>query len=112
MKLETHPFIINSVFFLQLVDKALADITEGSDIVGKDFEVDHYNIPLKNFVEYTRDSCSLQMFFYKIWRKYYHDAKEGLKFFIEKSKNGFKTKILPGIRRGAFDLEMVRRNYG
>ena len=65
MKLETHPFIINSVFFLQLVDKALADITEGSDIVGKDFEVDHYNIPLKNFVEYTRDSCSLQMFFYK-----------------------------------------------
>jgi hypothetical protein len=107
MKLETHPFIINSVFFLQLVDKALADITEGSDIVGKDFEVDHYNIPLKNFVEYTRDSCSLQMFFYKIWRKYYPDAKEGLKYFDEKRKNGFKIKILPGIRRGAFDLELV-----
>ena len=107
MKLETHPFIINRVFFLQLVDKALADITEGSDIVGKDFEVDHYNIPLKNFVEYTRDSCSLQMFFYKIWRKYYPDAKEGLKYFDEKRKNGFKIKILSGIRRGAFDLELV-----
>jgi hypothetical protein len=33
MKLVTHPDIINSVFFLQLVDNALADITEGSDIV-------------------------------------------------------------------------------
>jgi hypothetical protein len=52
------------------------------------------------------------MFFYKIWRKYYPDTKEGLKFFIEKRKNVFKIKILPSIRRGAFDLEMVRRNYG
>ena len=41
MQFETHPFIINSVFFLQLVDNALADITEGSDIVGEYFEVDH-----------------------------------------------------------------------
>jgi hypothetical protein len=41
MKLVTHPGIINSVFFLQLVDNALADIAEGSDIVGKYFEVDH-----------------------------------------------------------------------
>ncbi len=46
MKLETHPFIINNVFFLQLVDNALADITEGSDIVGEYFKVDHYLIPL------------------------------------------------------------------
>jgi hypothetical protein len=47
------------------------------------------------------------MFFYKIWRKYYPDAKEGLKYFDEKRKNGFKIKILSGIRRGAFDLELV-----
>jgi hypothetical protein len=46
MKLVTHPSIINSVFFLQLVDNALADITEGSDIVGKYFEVDHDLLPL------------------------------------------------------------------
>jgi hypothetical protein len=26
------------------------------------------------------------MFFYKIWRKYYPAAKEGLKFFVEKRK--------------------------
>ena len=44
MKLKTHPFIINCVFFLQLVDNALADITEGSDIVGKYFKVDHHFI--------------------------------------------------------------------
>jgi hypothetical protein len=41
MKLETYPLIINGVLFLQLVDNALADITEGSDIVGKYFKVDH-----------------------------------------------------------------------
>jgi hypothetical protein len=47
MKLVTHPGIINSVFFLQLVDNALADITEGSDIVGKYFKVDHDLVPLQ-----------------------------------------------------------------
>jgi hypothetical protein len=46
MKLKTYPFIINGIFFFQLVDKALADIAEWSDIVGKYFEVDHYLIPL------------------------------------------------------------------
>ena len=61
MKLETHPLIINGIFFLQLVDNALADITEGSDIVGKYFKVYHYLIPLKNLSEYTRDSCLLQI---------------------------------------------------
>ena len=45
MKLETHPRIFNGVFFFQLVDNALADITEGSDIIGKYFEVDHDFIP-------------------------------------------------------------------
>jgi hypothetical protein len=89
MKLITHPFIINGVLFLQPVDNALADITKWSDIIGKYFEVDHCFIPLKNLVEYTRDSRSLQMFFYKIWRKYYPDTKEGLKFFIERRKNVF-----------------------
>jgi hypothetical protein len=44
MKLETHPLIINGVFFFQLVDNALADITEGSDIVGKYFKIDHHFI--------------------------------------------------------------------
>ena len=42
MKLEAQPLIINGVFFFQPVDKALADIAEGSDIVGKYFKVDHY----------------------------------------------------------------------
>jgi hypothetical protein len=46
MKFITHPSIINSVFFFQLVDNALADITERSDIVGKYFKVDHDLAPL------------------------------------------------------------------
>ena len=63
MKLETHPLIINGVFFFQTVDNALADITEGSNIVGKYFKVDHHSIPLKNLVEYTLDSRLLQIIF-------------------------------------------------
>ena len=51
MKLVTHPCIINCVFFLQLVDNALADITEGSDIVGKYFEVDHDLVPYSSVVK-------------------------------------------------------------
>jgi hypothetical protein len=45
MKLVTHPRIFDFVFFFQLVDNAFADITEGSDIIGKYFEVDHHFIP-------------------------------------------------------------------
>jgi hypothetical protein len=45
MKLVTYPMLINRVFFLQLVSNALADITEGSDIIRKDFEVNHRLIP-------------------------------------------------------------------
>ena len=40
MKLVAYPLIIDGVFFLQPVDNALADVAEGSDIVGKYFEVD------------------------------------------------------------------------
>ncbi len=47
MKLETHPLIIDGVVFFQPVDNALADITEGSDIVGKYFEVDRHFLPRK-----------------------------------------------------------------
>ena len=46
MKLVAHPLIINGVFSLQLIDKALADITERSNIVGKYLEVNHHFIPL------------------------------------------------------------------
>jgi hypothetical protein len=45
MKLVAYPLVLDGVFFLQPVDNALADITEGSDIVGKYFEVDHYYSP-------------------------------------------------------------------
>jgi len=45
MQLVTHPGIVNGVFFFQLVDKALADIAEGSDIIGKYFEVNHHLLP-------------------------------------------------------------------
>ena len=65
MKLKTHPCIINRIFFLQPVDKALADIAERSDIVGKYFEVDHYLIPPKNLTKYTRKCLWLQFVFYK-----------------------------------------------
>ena len=48
MKLVTHPLVIDDVFILQLVDNALADITKGSDVVGKYFEVNHCLFPLLN----------------------------------------------------------------
>ena len=65
MKLVTHPLVVDGVFFFQPVDNALADIAEGSDIVGKYFEVDHCFAPLKNLIKYTRDSQSLQIIFMK-----------------------------------------------
>jgi len=46
MKLVAQPLIINGVFLLQLIDNALADVTEWSDIVGKYPEVNHHFIPL------------------------------------------------------------------
>ena len=45
MKLVAYPLVLDGVFFLQPVDNALADITEGSDIVGKYFEVDGHFLP-------------------------------------------------------------------
>lgn len=45
MQFVTYPGIVNGVFFFQLVDKALADITEGSNIIGKYFEVNHHILP-------------------------------------------------------------------
>ena len=82
MKLETHPGIFNSVFFLQSVDNALADITERSNIVGKYFKVNHFFIPLKNFIKYTRDSRSLQTIFYE----------KNIKDCHPKSKSGLMEK--------------------
>jgi len=38
--------ILNRIFFFQLIDNSLADITERSDIIGKDLEIDHRLIPL------------------------------------------------------------------
>ncbi|HCS77058.1 hypothetical protein KN63_07380 [Smithella sp. F21] len=33
--------LMNRIFLFQLIDNSLADIAEGSDIIGKYFEVDH-----------------------------------------------------------------------
>jgi hypothetical protein len=41
VKLEAYPLVGDVVFFFQPIDNPLADIAEGSDIVGKYFEVDH-----------------------------------------------------------------------
>jgi len=45
MKLEAHPVILQGIFFFQPVDNALADVAEGSDIVGIYFEVDCHFMP-------------------------------------------------------------------
>jgi len=45
MQFVANPSIFNGVFLFQLIDNALADITEGSDIIGKYFEIDHHFIP-------------------------------------------------------------------
>jgi len=45
MNFKGEPFILDGKFFFQLVDNALADIAEGSDIIGKYFEADHHSIP-------------------------------------------------------------------
>ncbi len=41
MQLVTYPCILNAVFFFQLIDNALADIAEGSDVIGKYSKDDH-----------------------------------------------------------------------
>jgi len=43
MQFEAHPVIIDEIFFFQPVDKALADIAEGSNVIGKYFEVDDHS---------------------------------------------------------------------
>ena len=40
MDLESQPFHAEVKFLLQLVDKFPADVAEGSDVVGKDLNVD------------------------------------------------------------------------
>ena len=43
MQLKAQPCIFDAEFLLQRVDNALADITERSDVVGKDSHLnDHY----------------------------------------------------------------------
>jgi hypothetical protein len=41
MEFKAQPGVIDIEFFLNVVDNALADITERSDIIGKYFEIDH-----------------------------------------------------------------------
>jgi hypothetical protein len=40
MKLVAGPGVFNVIFLLKLIDKALADITEGSDIIGENLDID------------------------------------------------------------------------
>ena len=40
MEFVADPGILNVVRLLELVDNALADIAEGSDVIGKDSDVD------------------------------------------------------------------------
>jgi hypothetical protein len=45
MQFKAQPCILDAEFLLQRIDNALADITEWSDIVGKDFHLnDHTRI--------------------------------------------------------------------
>jgi hypothetical protein len=39
MEFKTQPCIVDIEFFLQVVDNALADVTERSDIIGKYFDI-------------------------------------------------------------------------
>jgi len=45
MELIADPSILNVIRLLELVDNALADIAEGSDIIGKDPDVDTHLAP-------------------------------------------------------------------
>ncbi len=42
MQFVANPNIFNGVFLFQLIDNALADIAEGSDIIGKYFKANHH----------------------------------------------------------------------
>jgi hypothetical protein len=48
MDLVADPGVFNVIFVLKLIDNTLADITEGSDVVEKDFHPDHA-FPLLSF---------------------------------------------------------------
>jgi len=41
MQLKADPLFFNLIFFSQLIDNSLADVTERSDVVGKYFEGNH-----------------------------------------------------------------------
>jgi hypothetical protein len=45
MEFIADPGILDVVRFLELVDNALADIAEGSDVIGKDSNVDAHLMP-------------------------------------------------------------------
>jgi hypothetical protein len=45
MDLHAPPFHRKVEFLLQLFDDALADVAEGSDVVGEDFNADGHGIP-------------------------------------------------------------------
>jgi hypothetical protein len=45
MKLIADPGIVDVIQLLDLIDNALADITEGSNVIGKDSDVDAHLMP-------------------------------------------------------------------
>ena len=52
MEFVADPGILNVIRLLELVDNALADIAEGSDVIGKDSDVDaHLMLPWQNITE-------------------------------------------------------------
>jgi hypothetical protein len=65
MKLVTHPIIINSVFFLQLVDNALADIAEGSYVVGENAHLYGHGMSL-SVVFSTRQARPYKRFLHSV----------------------------------------------
>jgi len=45
MDLHAPPFDLEVEFLFQLFDDALADIAEGSDVIGKDLHADGHELP-------------------------------------------------------------------
>ena len=86
MKLVAYPLVLDGVFFFQPVDNALADITEGSDVVGKYFEVDHYCIPqtVPNMVFFNNP-----LFFIIMLLKYTRNILNCQPLFVKKIECNF-----------------------
>jgi len=57
MDLHAQPFDFEVEFLLQLFDDALADIAEGSDIIGKNFDMDGH----KRVLVFTKTEALAQL---------------------------------------------------